>query len=97
MMKRPIPEGESSDTSMESKPQKTSLNSLMISRLEEKEELQHLNDRLANYIEYLHKSIFGKELRSHVDLLTESLKVSVWFFEYIHRRYVMKIWISTNC
>nr|CAH8853346.1 unnamed protein product [Trichobilharzia regenti] len=74
MMKRPIPEGESSDTSMESKPQKTSLNSLMISRLEEKEELQHLNDRLANYIEYLHKSIFGKELRSHVDLLTESLK-----------------------
>ncbi|CAH8547139.1 unnamed protein product [Heterobilharzia americana] len=71
---RPTPEGESSDTSEKQTSQKPSFKSLVISRLEEKEELQHLNDRFAQYIEYLHKSIFGKEFRCHIDLLTESLK-----------------------
>lgn len=75
-MKRPVPEGESSGSSIESTPRKRSLNSLLISRLDEKEELRHLNDRLANYIEHLHKSIFDEELRSHVKIVTESLKVS---------------------
>ncbi|RTG80788.1 uncharacterized protein DC041_0010929, partial [Schistosoma bovis] len=66
--KRPVPEGESSESSEEIKsPRSSSFDSLVISRLEEKEELQHLNDRFANYIEHLHKNIFNK---SSVVILT---------------------------
>ncbi|CAH8543774.1 unnamed protein product [Schistosoma mattheei] len=73
--KRPVPEGESSESSEEIKsPRSSSFDSLVISRLEEKEELQHLNDRFANYIEHLHKNIFNKEFSGHIDLLTNSLK-----------------------
>ncbi|CAI2729786.1 unnamed protein product [Schistosoma spindalis] len=73
--KRPVPEGESSESSEEMKsPRSSSFDSLVISRLEEKEELQHLNDRFANYIEHLHKNIFNKEFSGHIDLLTNSLK-----------------------
>ncbi|CAH8581718.1 unnamed protein product [Schistosoma rodhaini] len=75
MPKRPVPEGESSESSEETKsPRSSSFDSLVISRMEEKEELQHLNDRFANYIEHLHKNIFNKEFSGHIDLLTSSLK-----------------------
>ncbi|KAH8870325.1 Lamin-L(II) [Schistosoma japonicum] len=75
MTKRPAPEGRSSESSDEMKiPKSPSFDSLLISRLEEKEELQHLNDRFANIIEYLHKDIFSKEFSSHIDLLKNSLK-----------------------
>lgn len=80
--KRPVPEGESSESSEEIKsPRSSSFDSLVISRLEEKEELQHLNDRFANYIEHLHKNIFNKEFSGHIDLLTNSLKVSPAYSE----------------
>ncbi|KAF8569328.1 hypothetical protein P879_05508 [Paragonimus westermani] len=80
LSRRPIPEGQSTDASSEEgdhpgsdKTDGTST-ALAMSRMKEKEELQHLNDRLARYIEFIQGNLLSPELTGDLDLMSESIK-----------------------
>ncbi|VDP88599.1 unnamed protein product [Echinostoma caproni] len=77
MFDRPAPEGRCSTASSEEfsdNKRKRLRSPLSASRLEEKEELQGLNDRLSRYIEYIQHNLFGAGSAADVEKITRSVK-----------------------
>lgn len=79
MLDRLSPEGQCSTAGSENacynERRKRLRSPLAVSRLEEKEELQELNDRLSRYIDHIQRSLLGAGSTVDLDEITRTVKV----------------------
>lgn len=82
MLRRLSPEGKRSDLIIEPTEDTDNANTkeilpfstFLMGRIQEKEELQHLNDRFAHYIQVLHDDLFGEEIKITLEASAKAVR-----------------------